>query len=98
MAIFWSKIMSKKGVFLSKSSIPNPNQISFISPNLMDNLNPKNPLVLLGEKINWGFLESELAVYYSSKGREAKPIRLMVGLLILKSMKNLSDKALVAYN
>ena len=95
MAIFWSKIMSKKGVFLSKSSIPNPNQISFISPNLMDNLNPKNPLVLLGEKINWGFLESELAVYYSSKGREAKPIRLMVGLLILKSMKNLSDKTLI---
>jgi len=39
--------------------------------------------------------ENEFAKYNSNKGRPAKPIRLMVGLLILKQLENLSDENIV---
>ena len=62
---------------------------------LLEQLNPQNPLMLLGRKIPWDFLESELAPLYAEKGRPAKPIRLMCGLLILKQLENLSDEHLL---
>ena len=61
----------------------------------MEQLNPKNPLLLLANKMPWDFLESELPPFYADDGRPAKPIRLMCGLLILKQMENLSDERLI---
>ena len=70
--------------------------MSFISPDLIDQLNPEHYLVVLADKIPWDFLEEELSVFYHKKmGRPAKPIRLMTGLLILKQMENLSDERVV---
>lgn len=47
----------------------------------------KHPIILLSEKINWKIFENEFEKYYSKYyGRAAKPIRLMVSLLILKSL------------
>jgi IS5 family transposase len=43
----------------------------------------------------WRELEKELARYYSTRGQHAKPIRLMVSLLILKQLHNLSDESVV---
>ncbi len=71
-------------------------QMSFISPDLIDQLNPKHYLVILAERIPWDFLEDELSVFYHKKmGRPAKPIRLMTGLMILKQLENLSDERVV---
>lgn len=71
------------------------NQLNFLAPTLKEQLNPKHELYLLSEKIDWNYFEDEFAIFYSSKGRPAHPIRLMCSLLILKSVYNLSDEKLV---
>ena len=52
-------------------------------------------LVLLADKIDWSYFEKEFSQHYSpDKGCPSKPIRLMVGCLILKQMFNLGDETL----
>ena len=73
-------------------SIPQPSLFS----SLTDQLNPRHPLYLLANKIDWQRFESFFSPLYSSdNGRPAKPIRLMCGLLILKHVRNLSDESVV---
>jgi len=63
---------------------------------LSDQLDQKHPLFLLAHKINWQVFEDAFKIHYSEKmGKPAKPIRLMVSLLILKYVRNLSDENLV---
>ena len=63
---------------------------------LADQLDQKHPLYQLADKINWAFFEDAFKKHYSDKmGKPAKPIRLMVSLLILKYVRNLSDENLV---
>lgn len=63
---------------------------------LADQLDQKHPLYLLTNRINWSVFDDSFKVYYSEKmGAPAKPIRLMVSLLILKHLRNLSDENLV---
>ena len=63
---------------------------------LSDQLDQKHPLYLLANKINWPLFEDAFKKHYSQKmGKPAKPIRLMVSLLILKYVRNLSDENLV---
>jgi len=63
---------------------------------LADQLDQKHPLFLLANKINWSLFEDNFKMHYSEKmGKPAKPIRLMVSLLILKYLRNLSDENLV---
>ena len=69
-------------------------QISFFD--VFSQLDTSDPLLALSEAINWSELESSFADLYSDKGRGAKPIRLMCGLLILKQLYNLSDESVVA--
>ena len=46
--------------------------------------------------MDWQSLEVEFSKHYClDNGRPAKPIRLMVGLLILKQLENLSDERVV---
>ena len=70
-------------------------QQSFLYPNLLDQLNPKHPLIALSKTIPWDYFEDSFAPLYSRTGRPSKPIRLMVGLSILKHLENLSDEVLV---
>jgi len=58
-------------------------------------LDTNDPLVPLAETIDWTFFDDAFAIYYSDEGRPAKPIRLMVGLLLLKQIENLSDENIV---
>jgi len=63
---------------------------------LADQLDQRHPLYLLADKIDWSIFEEAFKVYYSeTMGKPAKPIRLMVSLLILKYVRNLSDENLV---
>lgn len=74
---------------------PHTQQLSFLAPNLIDQLNPKHPLLQLAKRIPWDYFETEFAPLYAHTGRPAKPIRLMVGLCILKHLDNLSDERVV---
>lgn len=63
---------------------------------LAEQLDQKHPLYLLANRINWSVFENAFKIHYSEKmGAPAKPIRLMVSLLILKHLRNLSDENLV---
>lgn len=76
----------------SSSSADHP-QAGFFD--ITDQLDASHPLIALSHEINWAELESEFASLYSEKGRKAKPIRLMCGLLILKQLYDLSDEVVV---
>ena len=77
-----------------KSDSPS-NQLQFLAPSLREMCNPKNPLWQLAEKIDWKEIEAELSPLYADFGRPAKPIRLMVGLNLLKHMFNLGDETVI---
>ena len=63
---------------------------------LADQLDQKHPLFLLANAIDWPVFDEAFKVHYSSTmGAPAKPIRLMVSLLMLKYLRNLSDENMV---
>ena len=63
---------------------------------LKDTLDQKHPLFILEGKINWQQFEDAFSpLYCSDNRRPALPIRLMVGLLILKHLRNFSDESVV---
>ncbi len=61
----------------------------------MNMLDLNDPLIKLSHEIQWSIFEKEFSKLYSNNGRSSKPIRLMLGLLILKYLENLSDKNIV---
>lgn len=73
----------------------NNRQISMFF-SLKDTLDQKHPLYILAEKIDWQqFEEAFTPLYCADNGRPALPIRMMVGLLILKHLRNISDESVV---
>lgn len=71
------------------------NQQNLFYSQLSDMLDMNDPLIALSNAIDWKIFENEFAGFYSKDGCPAKPIRLMVGLLILKQLENLSDESIV---
>lgn len=70
-------------------------QLSFFY-SLADQIDTKHPLFRLSKSIDWSVFEDAFSKHYSPKmGKPAKPIRLMVSLLILKQLRNLSDENIV---
>jgi IS5 family transposase len=81
---------------LSKPRAPGPTQTQIFGNDLLAQLDPADPLMLLCGVIDWSRFEDEFSQYYSpDKGRPAIPIRRLVGLLILKQLENLSDESVV---
>jgi len=78
-----------------KSKAKDDGQQQFLISGLRMMLDPKQPLKRLAEIIPWKQFEEAYGDKYSPNGRPAKPIRLMVGLLILKQLENLSDERVV---
>ena len=73
------------------------NQMQFLCSGFNETLNPQNVLYKLSSKIPWQKLEEEFSQFYVADwGRPAKPIRLMVSLLLLKQLFNASDERAVA--
>jgi IS5 family transposase len=56
-------------------------------------INLKHELVQLGEKIDWHWIDREIAPLYSDQGRPGIETRFMIGLLLLKHIYGLSDEA-----
>jgi IS5 family transposase len=71
-------------------------QTSFLMPTLGEQLDPRQPLKRLADRLPWPEFEQAFGKYYSEQGRPAKPVRLMVGLLLLKQMFNQGDETVVA--
>ena len=63
---------------------------------LHQSLNPKHELFELAARIDWEEIAYRLRPYYKVRGRRAKPVRLMVGLQILKHRYSLADEIVVA--
>jgi IS5 family transposase len=71
-------------------------QSHLLYQDLLEQLNLKDPLLHLARNIPWEQFEYNFASLYAERGRPAKPVRLMVGLLLLKQIENLSDECVVA--
>jgi len=71
-------------------------QENIFGTDMLMQLDPQDPLLKLANIIPWNDFENDFSVYYSQiTGAPSKPIRLMVGLLILKQLENLSDEQVV---
>lgn len=71
-------------------------QENFFGTDLLLQLDPRDPLLILANKIDWPQFDKAFAKHYTPTiGAPSKPIRLMVGLLLLKQLENLSDEQVV---
>jgi len=78
-----------------KNAIHDP-QRELFRVELANIIDPKHPLVVLGEKIDWTVFEEKLgATYCPSNGAPGINTRLMVSLHYLKYHHNLSDEVVV---
>lgn len=59
-------------------------------------LDQRHELYKLANRLNWAQFEAAFSKYYSHTGRPAKAVRQMVGLLLVKQLKNLSDDQVCA--
>jgi IS5 family transposase len=69
-------------------------QLGFYST-FEEQLSHSHPLYILANRIKWNIFEEAFEKLYSEEGRPAKPIRLMVSLIILKHIRNISDESVV---
>ena len=74
---------------------PRHPQLNFFNNTLIDLLDPRNPVLLLAKEIPWDTLCERSGAYYPDRGRPAKPVRLMIGLLLLRYIYDLSDDSLI---
>ena len=80
-----------------KSRLQPSQQGNFLLPELRSQLDPRQGLYKLAERIDWEVYEEAFGHLYSEEGRPALPIRRMVGLLLLKYLHNLSDERVVEF-
>ena len=57
-----------------------------------DHQQMKHELVLLAGKIDWDWIDGEIAPLYSENGRPGIETRFMIGLILLKHIYGLSDE------
>jgi IS5 family transposase len=70
-------------------------QLQMFELNFADLLDSSHELMRAKKLIDWDQLHEALRSYYSTRGRHGKPIRLMVGLHLLKHHYNCSDERAV---
>ena len=79
------------------NSSPDTFQPNLFGNDLLQQLDFRDPLLALASAIPWQDFEKAFAVHYTQGlGAPSKPIRLMVGLLLLKQLENLSDESIVS--
>jgi IS5 family transposase len=59
-------------------------------------INPRHELCELARKTDWEKAERDFAAYYSPKGAPSVPIRVMVGLILLKQFYHFGDRSALA--
>lgn len=74
----------------------NTSQEDLFKTRLSSQLNPREPLFILSHQINWSLFEEAFGAHYAEgPGQPPKPIRLIVGLMMLQHMQGLSDDQVV---
>lgn len=82
---------------IKRESVKSRDQEDLFRHKLVNIIDMSHELVELSRIIDWDQLDAELLEHYNQDwGRPAKPIRLMVGLLMLQHIYNLSDELLVS--
>ena len=76
---------------------PRHHQPNLFGNDLLTQLNEKGPYLKLASKIPWQEFEEAFGKLYTDFGRPSVPIRVMVGILIIKQLNNLSDEAVVSH-
>ena len=72
------------------------NQLGLFQSSFQQILNPRDTLLQLSHQIPWDHFEQEFATLFTPDlGHPPKPIRLIVGLLMLQHMEGLSDEQVV---
>ena len=78
---------------MTKSNASKPVQTEFYKVMLQDIVNPNHELILLRNAIDWTHFEKVLEPFYcQNNGRPSIPVRMMVGLTMLRTMYGLSDQ------
>ncbi|MHC1704818.1 MAG: transposase [Tenuifilaceae bacterium] len=72
-------------------------QLNLLKVQLLHFINPEHELYKYAKKINWESVEKEFAEYYSPKGAPSIPIRVIVGLTILKQIYKHSEKTTIQH-
>ncbi len=57
-------------------------------------INMKHELVVLANRIDWAWIDEQVAGCFSAHGRPAEPVRFMIGMFFLKHTYGLSDEHL----
>ena len=71
-------------------------QPNLFGNDLLQQLDPADPLLQLAAVIPWQDFDQAFSQHYTpGLGAPGKPIRLMVGLLLLKQLEDLSDESVV---
>ncbi len=79
-----------------KPSKTDTSQTELFRERLSNQLNPQEPLFILAGQINWSVFEDSFGAEFTyGPGQPPKPIRLMVGLMMLQHMNGLSDEEVV---
>jgi transposase, IS5 family len=68
------------------------NKLDLFRSRLDQLINPRHELVLLAGKLDWDWIDGEIAPLFAEHGRPAVATRFMVGLLLLKHIHGLSDE------
>lgn len=70
-------------------------ELDLFNRELTDMIDEKHELIRPGQAIDWQFVEERIGTRYAHKGRPGANIRLMLGLHILKHMRDLCDEAVL---
>jgi IS5 family transposase len=74
--------------------LPDKHQRELFRPLWAEMIDKRHELALLADTIDWQYFEDEFSPLFSERGAPSVPIRLMVGCLMLKHLKNLGDETL----
>jgi IS5 family transposase len=82
--------------FVMKPKKTNHSQGLLFQSRLSRQLNPEHELYLIADLIDWKYFENEFSGLFSEyRGAPGKPVRLVVGLLMLQHMYGCSDEGVV---
>jgi len=68
------------------------NELDLYRSRLDQIINRRHELVQLAGKLDWAWIDGQIAPLFAEQGRPAVPTRFMVGLLLLKHIYSLSDE------
>ena len=79
-----------------KPSKQNNQQGYLFEPRLSKILDMKHPLIKLSATLDWKTIEENFSNFFVDKiGQPAKPVRLVVGIMMLQNMYGMSDENIV---